>query len=318
MMNKKNLKILFMGTPVFAETVLTALINGGYNIAGVFTQSDKKFGRKQELQKSPVKILAEKNNLPVFAPEKLNTEAIEKIKELNPNIIIVAAYGKIIPQSILEIPQFKALNVHPSILPKYRGASPIQNALLFGEKETGTTIMLMNAGMDTGDILRQEKIAISAEDDYAALSKKLAEKSNELLLETIPLWISEKIVPQPQDSTRASYCKILKREDGKIDWDNDAQNIHNKYRAFSPWPGIFSFWKRDDSIYRLKLNHIKLLEQTKKLQPIGKVFIFENTVAIQAKIGLIKPEEIQMEGKKNTTIEEFLKGYPDFIGSILQ
>jgi len=155
--NPQNLKTIFMGTPEFSEIVLAKLIEKKYLIISVYTQGDKKVGRKQKLQKSPVKILAEKNNIPVFTPEKIRSE-IENIKNKNPDLIIVAAYGKIIPQEILDIPKFKCINVHPSLLPKYRGASPIQNTLLNGDKITGTTIMLMSKEVDTGDILAQIKI----------------------------------------------------------------------------------------------------------------------------------------------------------------
>lgn len=308
-----------MGTPAFAEAVLAELINGGYNIIGAATQPDKKSGRKQELRKSPVKILAEKNNIPVFTPEKLDAEAVLQMKNLNPDIIIVAAYGKIIPKSILEIPKFKALNVHPSLLPKYRGASPIQNALLNGESGTGTTIMLMDEGMDTGDILSQEKIPVGNEETCETLSKRLAEKSSELLLKTIPLWLNGKIIPQKQNSAEATYCKILKREDGKIDWQDSAQNIYNRYRAFSPWPGIFSFWNRNGKSYRIKLNKISLENTPVNSDlPAGKIVEIENGIAVKTGSGFIILEKIQLGGKKSAALKEFINGYPDFIGSALE
>lgn len=312
-MTMKQNKIIFFGTPEFSEIILNSLIKAGCDIAGVFTRADKKTGRKQEWQKTPVKILAEKNNIPVFAPEKLDENIVMQIRNLLPDIIITAAYGKIIPQSILDIPKFGAINVHPSLLPKFRGPSPIQNALLAGKKETGTTIMLMDAGVDTGDILSQKKIAIKLDEKLPELSQKLADLSAELLLKTIPLWIEGKIEPRKQNNNEATFCRMIKKEDGEIDWRETAQSIYNEYRAFYPWPGIFTIWNGK----RIKLNKIKLAENRQENQPTGKVFELDNKIAVQAKEGLIILEELQMEGRPNVKIADFVNGYKNFIGSIL-
>jgi len=314
-----KLRVVFMGTSDLSEAILEKLIENKYNIVGVFTKPDTKIGRKQELVSPLVKQLAEKNNIPVFQPLKFNAETTEKLKELKPDLVIVAAYGKIIPSAALEIPGFGCINVHVSLLPKYRGPSPIQNALLSGEKETGVTIMLMDQGVDTGDILAQEKVAIKQDDNTATLMKELSVVGADLLLKTISLWIEGKIQATPQDSNLASLCQLIEREDGRIFWTESAENIYNKYRALTPWPGIFTYWKNNSEIVRLKLIKIGL----QKINPMekhqtGEVFQLGEDIGIQTEDGIIIFKEIQREGKKTVTIKEFINGYPNFIGSILQ
>jgi len=308
-----KLKLIFFGTSEFSEVILDSLTKAGYNIAGVFTRPDQKVGRRQEWQKTPVKIMAEKNGIPVFDPAKLDSTSLEQIGNLAPDMIITAAYGKIIPQSILDIPEFGAINVHPSLLPKFRGPSPIQNALLSGEKETGTTIMLMDAGMDTGDILMQKSISIGQADILPELLQKLAVLSAELLLETIPLWIEGKIKPRKQNNSEATFCRMIEKEDGKIDWRETAQSIYNRYRAFYPWPGIFTIWNGK----RIKLNKISLAKNSQEKRPTGKVFEFDGKIAIQTKERVIILEELQIEGRPNIKAMDFINGYKKFIGSIL-
>lgn len=321
MKNAIKLRTIFMGTSAFAETILNSLIQAEYNVVSVYTQPDKKAGSDKQVQKTPVKITAEKNNIPVFEPDKLDENVIQKIREQKPDLIVVAAYGKILPNAILEIPGFGAINVHASLLPKYRGPSPIQNALLSGETETGTTIMLMGEGIDTGDILSQRKTQINKDETAFELSKKLSQLSSDLLLETIPLWVERKIKPQKQDDSQASLCQLIERADGKIFWAEEAESIYNKFRAFYPWPGIFTFWQRTNENYpkRIKLNKISFSKTNPPTSHhIGEVFQIAEKVAVQTVSGIIVLEEIQMEGKPNMKIEEFLNGYPDFIGSILR
>jgi methionyl-tRNA formyltransferase len=321
-MDKKSseIRIVFMGTSDFAGSILSSLVSQKYNIVSVYTQKGKKIGRKQEIIGSSVKAASEKFNLPVYEPEALDEETIGQIKIQNPDMIIVASYGKILPKKILEIPRLGALNIHPSLLPKFRGPSPIQNALLLGEKETGTTIMLMDEGVDTGDILAQKNIEIDPDVVYPELLKKLAELSFLLLLETIPLWISGKITPRKQDNAKAIFCQLIERQDGKIIWADEAEAIYNRWRAFFLWPGIFSYWERGGVNLRIKLNKINLM----KGQPedpslhVGKVFKSGDIVAVYANSGSIILEEIQLEGKNNMEIKKFINGYPDFIGSSLK
>jgi len=302
-----------MGTPEFAQIILSSLIENKYNIISVYTQGDKKVGRKQIFQESLVKTLAQTHNIPVFTPEKLRSE-IEIIKNQNPDLIIVAAYGKIIPQEILDIPKYKAINVHPSLLPKYRGASPIQNALLNGDRITGTTIILMNNEVDAGDILGQIEIRIDANENLPDLSEKLAKKSADLLIKTLPNWINKQIVPQKQNSHETTFCQILKKEDGKINWTDTAEDIFNRFRAFYPWPGIFTFWNGQ----RIKLNKITLEKSKSNPQTFGKIFTINESIAVQAKDGIIILEEIQLEGRGFVTAKDFANGHQEFIGSIFE
>jgi methionyl-tRNA formyltransferase len=318
-MDSIKLRTVFMGTSDLSEAILEKLIDNKYNIVGVFTKPDTKVGRKQELVAPLVKQLAEKNNIPVLQPLRFNTETTEQLRELKPDLVVVAAYGKIIPKAALEIPGFGCINVHVSLLPKYRGPSPIQNALLLGEKETGVTIMLMDQGVDTGDILVQEKNAIKQDDTTETLMKKLSITGANLLLKTIPLWIERKIEAKPQDHSQATLCQLIEREDGRIFWADSAENIYNKYRALTPWPGIFTYWKNNSEIIRLKLIKIAL----QKTDPIekhqtGEIFEIGSDIGIQTDNGIIIFKEIQREGKKAVTAKEFINGYPNFIGSTLQ
>lgn len=310
-----------MGTPEFAEGILSTLIREKYKITSVYTQPDKRVGRKQISEKSPVRIAAEKNNIAVFTPSRLDASVVSEIKKQKPDIIIVAAYGRILPKAILELPIFGALNVHASLLPKYRGASPIQNAILNGETETGATIMLMDEGIDTGDILSQRPVRIEKDETSLELLKKLAEVSAELLLETLPLWLEKKITPQKQDNSKASLCRMINREDGRIDWNDTARHIYNRFRAFQPWPGIFTLWGRHEKAIRIKFNKISVLNKIdKETKNAGR----GEVVRIGEKIGVATAESfvilktVQLEGKPETKIEAFLNGYPDFIGSVLK
>lgn len=308
-----------MGTSIFADRVLSSLLEENYNIISVYTRPDKKIGRKRELQKSPVKITAGKKSIPVFTPDKLDEGAVLEIKSRRTDIIVVADYGKILPKTILEIPGFGAINVHASLLPKYRGPSPIQNAILNGDAETGTTIMLMDEGVDTGDILSQRPIAINKDETYLELSKKMAQASAELLLKTIPTWVEQKITPRKQVDSKATLCQLIERQDGKIIWTDEAESIYNCFRAFCPWPGIFTFWERNNSFLRLKLNKISLLKNNPETKRhTAEVFRLEEKIGVQTTSGIIILEEIQLEGKPGVKIEDFINGYPDFIGSILK
>lgn len=317
--NPQKPKIVFMGTSQFAATVLKALVSAQYDISAVYTKPDAKAGRKQELQKSAVKAAAEELNISVETPLKLDQETIEKIKNQKPDLIIVAAYGKILPPEILKIPRFGCLNVHASLLPKYRGSSPIQNALLDGEKETGVTIMLMDEGVDTGDIIIQRKTSIGKDEMLLELTERLSQLGAGLLIDTVPQWISGYVQAQPQDNSKAVICQLIEREDGKINWADNAEDIYNQYRALTPWPGIFSFWKQDESYMRLKLKKISYdPKDPSEPHHLGEVFLLDGNVAVKAESGSIMLLEVQLEGKKTVTAEEFLRGASNFIGSILK
>jgi len=314
-----KLRTIFMGTSEFAAEILEALVNAGYNIVSVYTQPDKKAGRDQEVKSSAVKIFSEKNKINVHQPEKLDGATVKEIADQRPDIIILAAYGKIIPKTILDIPGFGALNIHTSLLPKYRGPSPIQNSLLNGEKETGVTVILMDEKIDTGDILSHKPTEIGKDENAAELSKKLAKVASELLLETLPRWVERKITPQKQDDSKATLCQLIEKADGKIVWSDDAESIYNRYRAFTPWPGIFTFWEKGDSLKRLKLNKIGLMKINPEIKHhAGEVFQLGEKIGVQAGTGVIILDEIQLEGKSSVSIDEFVNGYPDFLGSALK
>lgn len=321
-MEKKNIQIktVFMGTSPLSAKILSELIQAKYNIVGVYTKQDKKVGRNQQISESAVKKIALENNLEIFQPTRFDDETVAELKKLKPDLILVAAYGKILPSSVLEIPGFGCLNVHVSLLPKFRGPSPIQNALLSGDKKTGTTIMLMDEGIDTGDIITQQEIEIDPDDTTQSLTEKLSDSGAKLLLETIPLWVGRKIEPVKQDNSEATLCQLIEREDGKIFWEEEATNIYNRYRALYPWPGIFTYWKKaDGSLLRLKLLKVSL-HKNNPVNPhlTGEVFELGDKIGVQTLKGVICLEEIQLEGKKPSDIKAFINGYPDFIGTILR
>src|SRR4030042_858593 len=242
-MNK--IKTILMGTPEFAENIFRKFydaLKDKFDIIAVITAQDKPVGRKQVLTPSPVKKWAAEANLSVLQPDKIrNPEWIEQIKALNSELIILTAYGQIIPQEILDIPKYKALNIHPSLLPCYRGASPIQSVILNGETETGVCLMIMDAEMDTGPILGISKFQIlNPKITYKELAKELADFGAELLVKILPDWIEGKIKAQHQDHEKATFCKLIKKENGKIDWKKSAEEIERQIRAFAEWPESYT------------------------------------------------------------------------------
>lgn len=319
MKDPAKLNTIFMGTSYFAAIVLENLISKGYNIVSVYSQPNKKTGRQQAVAKTAVYELAEKKGIPIYNPDKFNNEAVSNIKKQKPDLIIVASYGKILPKEILEIPPLGCINIHASLLPKYRGPSPIQNAILNGETETGTTIILINEGIDAGEIISQQKIPMEPDITYPELLKKMAKFSSFVLLETIPLWIDGKIIPQKQDENKAIYCQMIERRDGKVEWNNEAVSIYNRWRAFTPWPGLYTFWKKNGRNLRLKLDKIYISKvETDKNVSEGQVIELDGKIFVKTSDGLIILEDVQLEGKAKADIRSFINGYPDFIGSVLK
>lgn len=314
-----KVRVVFMGTPSLSATLLTTLLEQGYNIVGVVTKADKPIGRKKEISTSPVKEVAVRFNIPLLQPEKMDASAVLSIQDWKPDLIIVAAYGKILPPEILRIPGFGCINFHTSLLPRHRGASPIQNALLFGDTETGVTLMLMDAGMDTGDIIAQTTVTIDPTDTTPLLTDKLLMAGKELLLKTLPLWIERRIAPTPQNAAEATLCQLIERSDGRILWSDDAESIYNRYRALSPWPGIFTYYKRDDSLLRLKLLTVSLQKQNTEIaHQIGMVFEIGEKIGVQTGNGILFLEAVQLEGKTPVPIEDFINGDTKFVGTLLQ
>ncbi|NTW13753.1 MAG: methionyl-tRNA formyltransferase [Candidatus Moranbacteria bacterium] len=308
-----------MGTPDFSGKIFSSLLDAGYHIVAAYTKPDRESGRDRKIVPSPVKQIALTRGIPVEQPSRFDTDVIATLRGYKPDLIIVAAYGKILPKAVLDLPGFGCVNVHASLLPRWRGASPIQNALLAGDTETGVTIMLMDEGIDTGDILSAKKTAISFDDTNRTLLEKLAGVGTEILSETLPGWVERYIEPKAQDGSQATVCQLIEREDGRIFWNSTALEIWNRYRGLTPWPGIFSFWKqKDEGFIRLKLTRISIQRTDPAVRrEFGEVFESGEKIAIQTGEGLIFVEEIQAEGKSPMPIRDFLNGRPDLIGSVL-
>ncbi len=314
-----QISVVFMGTPEFAETALAALIQASYHLVGVVTQPDRKTGRKQELTASPVKVRALRHGLPVYQPEKLNAEAIQTIRAWKPDILVVAAYGKLLPPDVLALPGFGSVNIHASLLPRWRGASPVANALMAGDTETGVTLMEIDPGMDTGNVIAFAQTPIGPDERGAELLARLATLGADLLVRTLPLWITRTLTATPQATDGVTLCQLIDREDGRIFWSAEASEIYNHYRGLHPWPGIFSFWRRGaDDVLRIKFHAITLQKTAPALsQPIGTVLEIGEEIGIVTGSGVIFLQTLQLEGKEVMSIKDFVKGYPDFIQSVL-
>jgi len=315
---ENKIRTIFIGTPDFAVPCLKKLVSQkDIELVLVITQEDKPVGRKKTITAPPVKKIAQELNLPILQPKKLkDDEVLQKIKETNPELIIVAAYGKIIPKSILDLPKYGTLNIHASLLPKYRGASPIQNVIVNGEKETGITIMLLDKEMDHGDVLTQEKITITDNETAGSLFEKLAPLGAELLTKTLPDWILGKIKLQSQNHDEATFTKILTREDGKIDWNQDAKIIEQKVRGFSPWPGTWTNLNHKNQTLRLSIHEAKVISDNSGKKP-GTVFSTPDGFAVVCKKDALEITVLQREGKQKMTAKEFIAGHQDIIDSIL-
>jgi methionyl-tRNA formyltransferase len=280
-----------------------------FAIRAVVTQPDKPKGRELKLTPSPVKVLAERLRLPVLQPLKAREEAFaSQLRELNPDLMVVVAYGQILPQSLLDLPPHGCLNVHTSLLPKYRGAAPIQWAIAEGEPETGVTIMKMDAGLDTGPVLATRRTPILATDDSRTLHDRLAQLGADLLAQTIPDYVAGRIVPQPQPLAGGSYAAKIKKEDGRIDWDLPARKIWNRLRAFTPWPGAFTFLAAEPKPLLLKVWKAEVMEQA---GPPGVIFSADKTgLVVGCGQGSLRILELQREGGKRLAAEQFLAGCP--------
>ncbi len=306
-MSDAQITTFFLGTHDFAATILQGLLHDPrFNIQRVITQPDRPIGRKQELQASPVKIIAQANNLTLEQPASLKNYNFElhnsPTSKKFPDLAIVAQYGLMIPKHIIESPKYGIINVHTSLLPHYRGASPIQSALIAGEKKTGVTIMLMDEGMDTGPILAQEEIMIDPDDTYESLDKKMAILGRDLLLKTVPGYCMGNINPQPQDSNSATICKKLDRDDGRVDWEKPAQELYNLYRGLYPWPGIWTTWNN------LRVKLLEIRPNTLRLAP-GSLKVEKNTLLVGCGDSSIQIIQLQVEGKNPQSAESFIAGY---------
>jgi methionyl-tRNA formyltransferase len=304
-------KIVFMGTPDFAVPSLEALIKH-HDVIGVVTQPDRPAGRKGKLKPPPVKVVAENAGIPVMQPERLRRKA--SIAELeawaHADLFVVAAFGQILPRTVLDMPPYGCINVHGSLLPRWRGASPIQAAIREGDDETGITIMLMDEGLDTGNMLTKRAIPIANNDTGQSMHDKLAIIGAELLIETLPAYLDGKIQPESQDDAYATYAPQIKKEDGNIDWRSSAQSIERLVRAYAPWPSTYTYW--GDKM--LKIHAGSWVEGRAH---VGKVITYADGVGIGTGDGVFLPKSVQLAGKKRVDITDFLRGYPDVLGAVL-
>lgn len=304
-----KISITYFGTSDFSAQVLEALAqNVNFKLVAVVTQPGRPVGRNQTISDSPVKTMAAKYGLPIFEPDTLKNFDINKLPATD--LMVVYSYGLIIPQIILDLSQHGTLNIHPSILPKYRGPTPIQSALINGDTETGVSIMLLDAQMDHGPILEQIKAKIDPHDNTTSLTARLVNLAIPLLIKTIPLWVDKKITPHDQDHAAATYCRLFTRDDGKIDWSKTTPEIYNHYRGLTPWPGVWTTWNSK----RLKL--LSITPSFESGKP-GVVSVTDNRIFIGTNAGSIEVAELQLEGKKAMTAETFLNGYKNFKGAVL-
>jgi methionyl-tRNA formyltransferase len=302
-------KLIFMGTPDFSVPSLERLVLDGHEIAAVFTQPDKPAGRGKHLHVPPVKVLALEHRIPVHQPAKIKTnDDVRAIfQTLSPDACIVAAYGKILPGWMLAIPRFGCINVHASLLPKYRGAAPINWAIANGENETGVTIMAMDIGMDTGSMLAKRSIAIGEKETAPELSARLAILGADLLSETLPRVERGEIEPLIQDNNEATYAPMLKREDGRIDWQMSASEIGNRVRAFQPWPGTYADSRDGKLIIWRASEATELKSETNESGTILSADQSGVAVACGAN-SVLRIEEIQVEGKRRMQARDFING----------
>lgn len=308
------LKLAFFWTPSLSASVLRDILaTHDIEVAFVVTNPDKPFGRKRELTPSPVKALAIEKNIPVFTPAKIrgNTEFLAEIKQIPVDYFIVVAYGKILPKEILDMPHKACINVHGSILPKLRGASPIQSALIQWASETGISIMLMSEGMDEGDILAIKKIPIDPKETSGTLFEKFAEQSGNFLIETLRSFDQEMITPIPQKSDEATYCTKLTTDQGKLDFSQSAEKLYHRWQGFSPAPGVYTIFEGK----RLLIESCSYQSDT-TWEP-GTAIKHEGNVAIICNPWLLILETVKPEGKKSMPIRDFVNGNQSFIGAKL-
>jgi methionyl-tRNA formyltransferase len=299
------MKVIFMGTPSFAVPTLRAIHESNHELIGVVTQPDKPMGRGRKLGISPVKELAMGLQLPIMQPETTRDEAfMEEVNRMSPDLIVVAAYGRMLTRELLDLPPHGCINVHASLLPKYRGAAPIQWAIVNGERRTGVTIMKMDEGMDTGDILLTQQVEITDTDTAQSLHDRLAQVGAGLVISALDGVERGTIRPAPQENSMASYAPPLKKEDGLIDWSRAAREIYNRIRGLDPWPGAFTYLRGS----RLKVFSGEVIDEEVRDRP-GKVVQSEpEGVKVSTGTGFLVIEEVQLEGRKRMPVREFLIG----------
>ncbi|RIK30744.1 MAG: methionyl-tRNA formyltransferase [Anaerolineae bacterium] len=309
-------KIVFMGSPEFALPSLRALSRGEpqthlYHVMGVITQPDRASGRGREIKMPPVKTLALELGIPVMQPEKLRApEAMDQLRAWKPDLIVVAAFGQILKPDVLDLPRYGCLNVHASLLPRWRGAAPIQAAILHGDEETGVTIMKMDVGLDTGAMLAKRSLRVPPDGTAGSVTDALSHLGADLLIETLPRWLAGEITPEPQDESLSTYAPMLKKEEGRLDFTRDATELERQVRAFNPWPGAFmDFDGATLKIHRAHVASLPLGEGAGVRAPgVGQRLTLANQPAVGARSGVLVLDEVQPAGKKSMSGKSFLVG----------
>jgi methionyl-tRNA formyltransferase len=305
------MRVLFIGTGEIGVPVLRSLLNSQeHELVGVVTQPDKPVGRAQRIEAPPIKAALAGSVLPILQPSRIKREeAVGEIRALAPDVIIVMAYGQILPRSVLEIPRVACLNLHASLLPRHRGAAPIQAAILAGDCESGITVMSMDEGLDTGDVLLQSRLEIAADETGGSLHDRLAQIAPDALHEALAQLQRESAPRIPQDSSAATYAPKLEREDGRIDWTESAALIERKIRAFNPWPGAFTLLRDATGRDRkLKILSARVVAAAKTAP--GEILRVDDSLVIAANDGALSLGEVQLEGKRRMSAAEFLRGHP--------
>ncbi|CAH1205106.1 Methionyl-tRNA formyltransferase [Paenibacillus allorhizoplanae] len=312
------MNIIFMGTPDFAVPSLQALLEEGYNVTTVVTQPDRPKGRKRVLTPTPVKVEAEKHGIPVLQPVKLReADSVEQIRQLAPDLIVTAAYGQILPKSVLDLPKYGCINIHASLLPKYRGGAPIHHAVMRGEAETGVTIMYMAVGLDTGDMISRVALPIEDTDTTGMLFEKLSIAGADLLKRTLPDLLAGRIEAVPQNEADAIYSPNIRREDELLDWSRSAMELWNHIRGLNAYPGAYTFWNGDVLKVWASLKPMQSGQDRTGIVPGTVLSCSEQGIEVMTGAGALWLTEIQPAGKKAMLVSEFVRGAQIPAGTVL-
>mgnify|MGYP001336614638 CR=1 FL=1 len=312
------MNIVFMGTPQFAVPSLLQLVDNGYSIKGVVTQPDRPKGRKRILTPPPIKEAAVQRGLPVMQPERLRTpEAINELAAWQPDLIITAAYGQILPKEVLDMPRLGCINVHASLLPKYRGGAPIHHAIINGESETGVTLMYMAEGLDTGDMIASKAVQISDEDNVGTMFVKLADVGAELLIQTLPDIIAGRAPRIPQDESQATYAPNITREQERIDWNRSAREIFNQVRGLNPWPVAYTTWNGEVLKIWQCLEVSEDVNDGAAVVPGTVLDLSTDGVTVSCGEGAVRITQLQPAGKKAMPVSDFVRGGKMAKGTVL-
>jgi len=305
------MRIIFLGSPAIAVIPLEALVRAGYQIVAVVTQPDRPAGRRNMLTPPPVKLAAERLGLPVFQPQTLRElAAVAHIAALQPDLGVVAAYGEILRKNVLELPPLGYLNIHPSLLPRYRGPAPITGAILAGDPETGVSVMRLDSGMDSGPILAQQAVPLPPDARAGNFTMAMFELGSQLLLDVLPAYIHGTLIPQPQDHSRATFTAMLRKQDGQVDWHMPAVQIERMVRAYDPWPGTYTFWKGQ----QLKLLDVGVRPDLPPTHPIGTLWSEAGQPLVTTGTDVLELRQVQPAGKRPMTGAVWLNGQRNAIG----